>query len=87
MRQAQRADATVGPILQAKLAGEKLALSLLLKTSGDGHRLPEFWDQLILKDGLLYHQYESNHDHSAGHNWLSQKQFVSSFSRSYMEAP
>ncbi len=59
LRQSQMDDPTIGPVLRAKKAGEKPDPDQVKAMSLHGRRLLQLWDQLMLKDQLLWRQYEN----------------------------
>ena len=58
LRQLQLADATMGLALQSKEAGQKPTPDKVKTLSPASRRLFQLWDQLLVKDGLLWRWYE-----------------------------
>ena len=58
----QNEDATIGLLVQAKLQGEKPPPTQIKSLSKDARRLFQLWDQLVMKNGILYRQYENTKD-------------------------
>ncbi len=58
----QEEDASMGLLMQAKLQGEKPSLARIKGLSKDARRLFQLWDQLVMKTGILYRQYENPDD-------------------------
>ena len=46
-------------LLQAKEAGERPPQEALQHCSVEGQHLLQLWNQLVVEDGVLYHQYEN----------------------------
>ena len=63
LRQLQLADATVGLVLQSKEADKKPAPDKVKALSPASRRLFQLWNQLVVKDGLLWRWYERSVDH------------------------
>lgn len=59
LRETQLADTASGPVMQSKEAGTKLASDVVKSMSPASRRLFQLWDQLVLKDGLLWRRYEN----------------------------
>ena len=58
IREAQLADGDVGPVLRAIEVGEKPEADRVKSLSRGARRLVQLWDQLTLRDGILYRRYE-----------------------------
>ena len=65
LHQAQLDDPTVGPLLVSKEANERPASTPA--ASPEYRRLCQLWDQLIIKDGILYRIFMAPDDNQ---NWL-----------------
>lgn len=58
LRQLQLEDDNVGPVLKAREANRKPGPADLAGKSRELARLVQLWDQLLVRDGTLYRQYE-----------------------------
>ena len=58
VREAQLKDATIGPVLQAREVNERPSTEEMKNASRDTRRLVQLWDQLQVRDGILYRLYE-----------------------------
>ena len=60
LRESQLADDSIGPLLQGMEEGQKpLATSSSSRVKGPAYRrLLQMWDQLVVRDGLLFRQFE-----------------------------
>lgn len=65
LRQAQLEDATMGSVLKAKEAGRKPTTDQVKSLGPASRRLFQLWDQLTVRNGLLWRQYEGAEDHEA----------------------
>ena len=63
--QLQLDDATLGPVLRAKQQGQKPPASEIKSTSRGSRRLFQIWNQLMLREQILYHQYDGPGDGEA----------------------
>ena len=62
LRATQLADATMGPVLKAKEAGQKPAPDQVKSLGPASRRLFQLWDQLLVKNGFLWRRYEGAED-------------------------
>jgi len=53
-------DELVGPIYQAKLEGARPSEQNVKEKDPKYHRLVQIWDQLVIKDEVLWRLFESN---------------------------
>ena len=67
--QFQLNDPVVGPILRAKQIGEK-PTDNAVKQNPKGRRLQQIWEQLVLKNGLLFRKFESQDGTSSYLQWV-----------------
>ena len=58
LRQSQLRDVGIGHVLQAKERGENPPAKNIKGKCLEAKRLVQLWDQLVVKDGLLWRQYE-----------------------------
>ena len=58
----QKEDTTIGRFSQAKLQGEKPSLAHTKSLSKDAQRLFQLGDQLVMRNDILYRQYENPDD-------------------------
>ena len=70
LRQLQLDDEIVGPLLKAKKSGEK-PHGEHLKEIPKLCRLHQLWEQLTLKDGLLFRKFESPDGSSTHFQWVA----------------
>ena len=59
LRDAQLADATLGPLLRGKEDGKKPTADMLGGVSRSSRRLLQLWDQLVVHNGVLRRQFEA----------------------------
>ena len=57
LRESQLADSTVGPVLQRKESDQKPSADETKSMARASRRLFQMWDQLLVRDGVLYRQY------------------------------
>lgn len=63
LRQAQLDDPVVGPVLRAKETSQEPQPEDVKAMSPHCRRLVQIWDQLVIKDSLLWRQYDSPSGH------------------------
>ena len=61
VRELQLEDDVVGPVLTAKIADQRPTEDQLKGRSRDFRQLIQLWDQLVIKEGVLYRNYEDAH--------------------------
>ena len=61
IRELQLEDDVVGPVLTAKIDNQKPTEDQLKGRSHDFRQLIQLWDQLVIKEGVLYRNYEDAH--------------------------
>jgi len=59
VREAQLADPMIGPILRAREAGTPLIPELINASNHHTRQLLQQWEQLVVRDGVLYRTFES----------------------------
>ena len=59
MRKLQKEDPDIGPVLEAKESMDKPSEDVQKAQSRDTRRLFQLWEQLLVRDGLLYRSWES----------------------------
>ena len=57
LRESQLSDPTIGPVLQRKESNQKPSADETKSMARASRRLFQTWDQLLVKDGVLYRQY------------------------------
>ena len=60
IREVQLTDATIGPVLRAKEEGKPPTAELTTASNHHTCQLVQQWDQLTIKDGVLYRNFKSN---------------------------
>ena len=60
IREVQLADPIIGPVLRAKEEGKPPTAELTTASNYHTRQLVQQWDQLTIKDGILYRNFESN---------------------------
>ena len=70
LRQLQLDDEIVGPLLKVMERGEK-PQGEHLRENPKLHRLHQLWEQLTLKDGLLFRKFESPYEFSTHLKWVA----------------
>ena len=61
IRELQLEDDVVGPVLTAKIDNQRPTEDQLKGRSHDFRQLIQLWDQLVIKEGVLYRNYEDAH--------------------------
>ena len=56
----QFADAIIRPVLRAKEEGKLPTAELTTASNHHTHQLVQQWDQITIKDGIFYRNFESN---------------------------
>jgi len=60
IREVQLADPTIGPVLRAKEEGTPPIAELTTASDHHSRQLVQQWDQLVIKDWILYRNFESS---------------------------
>ncbi len=69
LRTAQLADADIAPALQALQADQRPGEDKLKEMSLASRRLVQLWEQLVVRDGVLYRLFEDPGGGRKGYSW------------------